>query len=387
MQDVRIKVIIFGATKRSIEILRNEMHQENIEVVAFSDNDKDKWGVVIDNAPIIRPEKVVDYAYDYVLISAWHSFDEVKKQLVLYGVEESKIDFLYVRGISYLYGRGTVNINDDEVLHKLYLYSDMILEEVQSHVYMEQLWTDYNAWQPVNRDCDEDNWSCKGTMIAHACGGIVKGIKRMYSNSKEALQYSLKKGFQLIECDAWGVIGGEVVLAHEAADLYDGHQGAYSLLTIRDMLHEIENYPDVHILVDIKWEKPEEYKKIVDVIDSLANEKQKRQIILEVYDEPTIIYAVKKQYQCFYTQYRNSDWRYFIKTAVLCCKYGIGAVGFSIETALSSFGNYFNIFTDKNIRIFVYSTDSVDQYAKLRKRGVSGVFTNYLVENRAENER
>ena len=42
---------------------------------------------------------------------------------------------------------------------------------------------------------------------------------------------------------------------------------------------------------------------------------------------------------------------------------------------------FLNILTDKNIKIFVFSTDSIEEYSRLRKMGVSGVFTNYLFES------
>lgn len=378
----KIRIIIFGATEISIGIVRRGLLLENVSVVAFSDNNLDKCGVVIDNIPVIHSSKITDYHFEYVLISAWRSYDIIRKQLISLGVPERKIDLLYTEKVPYLY-QGSICICDRMSLGRIYRYSDLIFESIQKSKEITEFWKEYTTWKPMQSD--QTDWCCKGTMIAHACGGTVNGMKRMYSNSKEALADSLQKGFRLIECDAYGVINGEVILAHDDIDLYDGYQKAFSLLTFDELWEMLRWYPDVNILVDIKWRTQQDYERIVDAIDNLVDHDRKQQIILEVYNEPSIIYAKTKGYDCFYTQYRNPEAEFFIKTVAMCYKYGIKAVGFPLETALAPISNYFNIFMDKNIKIFVYSTDSIDEYALVRSKGISGVFTNYLYE-RTQNE-
>lgn len=366
----------------SIRIMRRELVLENVNVVAFSDNNLDKCGVMIDNIPIIHSSEITNYHFGYVLISAWRSYDAIRKQLISLGVPEKKIDLLYTEKVPYLY-QGSICIHDQISLCRIYRYSDLIFKSIQKAKETTALWEYYTIWKPMqNRKTD---WYSKGTMIAHACGGMVKGMKRMYSNSKEALVDSLQKGFQLIECDAYGIINGEVILAHDDADLYDGYQEAFSLQTFGELLEILAGYPDVNVLVDIKWGTQQDYEEIVDAIDNLVDKDKKSQIILEVYNEPSIIYAREKGYECFYTQYRNPEAEFFIKTVAMCYKYDIKAVGFPIEMALAPISNYFSIFMDKNIKIFVFSTDSIDEYALMRSKGVYGVFTNYLYE-RIQNE-
>lgn len=373
----KIRVIIFGVSDVSIRIMQNEMALENVDIVAFSDNNLNKCGVMVNNIPIIHLGEIVNYSFEYVLVSAWRSYDTIKKQLILSGVPEKKIDLLYTEKIPYWY-MGSICIHDRMSLCRIYRYSDLIFESIKKTREITELWKYYAAWKPMQHR--ETDWCCKGTMIAHACGGLVNGIKRMYSNSKEAFADSLQKGYRLIECDAYGIINGEVVLAHDDIDLYDGYQGAYSLQSFGELFEILRQHPEVNVLIDIKWRTQRDYKEIVDAIDNIVSKDGKQQIILEVYDEQTIIYAKEKGYECFYTQYRNPEADFFIKTVALCYKYDIKVVGFPIETALSPISNYFNIFLDKNIRIFVYSTDSIDEYAIVRSKGISGVFTNYLYE-------
>lgn len=374
----KIRIIIFGVTDKSIKIVQNELSLENIELVAYADNDIDKCDVLIDGIPVVYSKEIIGYEFDYILVSAWRSFDHIKEQLVTLGIQSDKIDLLYTEKISYWYP-GIVYVRDRVMVQKIYRRSKLLLDHIKDKEKTVRLWKNYSTWEPMKDD--KNVWCCKGTMIAHACGGMVNGIRREYSNSKEALSYSLQKGFRLIECDVYGIINGEIVLAHDSADIYDGCQGAYSLQTIRELLTTLKNDSDVTVLLDIKWESMDDYREIVDAIDSLVDEKQKNQIVLEVYDEPTIICAKEKGYECFFTQYRNPEWECFIKTIDLCYKYDIKAVGFQLDIALAAISSYFKFFIEKNIKIFVFSTDSIDDYAMLKSKGVSGVFTNYLVEN------
>ncbi|MCM1038096.1 MAG: hypothetical protein NC434_02150 [Ruminococcus sp.] len=373
----KIRVIIFGATELSIRTAQCELDFENIDIVAFSDNNRNKCGVFINDIPIIRSEEITNFDYEYILVSAWRSYNQIKEQLLLLGISEEKIDLLYTEKIPYLYP-DEAYIRDCAVLRRMYRNSDLIIEKIQKTKRYTKLWKEYADWEPMRYGTAE--WCCKGTMIAHACGGIVNGKKHMYSNSKEAFADSLQKGFQLIECDAYGMINGEVVLAHDDRNFNDGRQGVYTLQTFAEFYKKLRQYPEVSALVDIKWVTQQDYREIVDAIDKDVTHEGKQQIILEVYDEQSIIYARKKGYECFYTQYRNPKAEFFIKTVAMCYKYGIKAVGFSRETALAPISNYFKIFTDKNIKIFIFSTDSIDEYAEVMSKGVSGVFTNYLRE-------
>ena len=67
-----------------------------------------------------------------------------------------------------------------------------------------------------------------------------------------------------------------------------------------------------------------------------------------------------------------------METALLCGKYHVGAVGFSCEYILSH-KSLIQIFNQKNIKIFAFSTDDLQKYKNLKEMGVHGIFTNYLL--------
>lgn len=100
---------------------------------------------------------------------------------------------------------------------------------------------------------------------------------------------------------------------------------------------------------------------------------------MEVYNEETIEIAYKRGFKMFFTQYRNPDADYHMKIVNLCSEYGINVVGIGVGTLLyKDTGKFLNIITSKNIRVFVFSTDILEEVAKLKQMGVHGVFTNYL---------
>lgn len=380
----KIKIIIFGITGNLFAIQKKELDFSNVELIAFADNNPYKFGIKYENIPIVSPKEIVSMDYDYILVSAWRSYDAIKKQLMEMGISEEKINIFLQEKVTLLYP-GKIVIEDKEVVKKIYIKGENYLEIIEKFQEISQLWEQYSSWNPMNSD--NEAWYKKGTMISHALGGKVHGIKRRYSNSKEALEYSLKTGFRLLECDAWKIENGEVILAHDAEDILDGQRGCYTIQTIRDVLEVIKKYPDVSLLVDVKWEKGNDYKNILDAIESSVQNIEKTeseqkilksQIIMEVYNEETIQYAKEKGYQCFFTQYRNLERDVLIKTIALCYKYNINVVGFGIETALGKYGNYLKLFTDKNIHVFCFSTDSLEEYEKVMKMGLDGVFTNYL---------
>ena len=50
------------------------------DVVAFVDNNKGKWGTQLDNIPIISPDTLCEYTYDYILIMA-AKYNEIRLQI------------------------------------------------------------------------------------------------------------------------------------------------------------------------------------------------------------------------------------------------------------------------------------------------------------------
>ena len=82
-----MNVIIFGTGKM---YQRNKKFFENMEIVAFIDNDVKKWNTYIDNHMVMDPNQIINIEFDYVfLVSAYYS--DMRKQLYAMNIPEKKI--------------------------------------------------------------------------------------------------------------------------------------------------------------------------------------------------------------------------------------------------------------------------------------------------------
>lgn len=91
MNSMKYKIIVMGLGNMFQTFLRVYDNQK-VDIVALCDNNienlRDKKD--IENFPLIQPEHIKDYSWDYVVITCAH-FDEIKEQLVSLGIEEKRI--------------------------------------------------------------------------------------------------------------------------------------------------------------------------------------------------------------------------------------------------------------------------------------------------------
>lgn len=89
-----MKAIIFGATL-SAKSYYEEIN-EKYDIIAFCDNDKDKWEKTIWGKIIISPDKIKNMQFDEIIIISLSASETIKKQLIQIGVSESKINTTYI---------------------------------------------------------------------------------------------------------------------------------------------------------------------------------------------------------------------------------------------------------------------------------------------------
>lgn len=82
------KIIIFGIGEYFNKC--KEIIYENFEIIAFSDNDKNKQGKFFENKIVINPENILEYKFDYVVITSVYEI-EIENQLLRLGVDRTKI--------------------------------------------------------------------------------------------------------------------------------------------------------------------------------------------------------------------------------------------------------------------------------------------------------
>ncbi|MBY0011653.1 TylF/MycF/NovP-related O-methyltransferase [Paenibacillus typhae] len=84
------KILIFGASGYGRRVFYS-LDDRYLKVTAFIDNHKAKQGGQLLDIPIIAPEQIVNYEYDYIIISVGSLEASIKPQLIGLGVAEEKI--------------------------------------------------------------------------------------------------------------------------------------------------------------------------------------------------------------------------------------------------------------------------------------------------------
>lgn len=89
-----MRAIIFGATM-SAKALYKEIGKK-YDIVAFCDNDVNKWGKLIDDVIIIKPDDIMGLQWDEIIIISLSAMETIKKQLLDIGIPEYKINTTYI---------------------------------------------------------------------------------------------------------------------------------------------------------------------------------------------------------------------------------------------------------------------------------------------------
>lgn len=376
----KISIAIFGINDPIWNAIINEINPTKAEIITFIDNDETKWGTYYRGIPVVSLEIVDKNAVDFFLVAALSAYEEVKNQLMEYGICEERIQ-LFVTNQLCQYCVGDIEDINLELIHKIYFEPRKRIDNIQEYHRIYRIYNKIPAFQ------DKEEWFSKSNLVSHACGGVVNGKRIEYSNSKEAFMHSIKMGFKIIECDIL-LANNEIILAHNYKNFYEAEEKNYTMMNAKELLLLLKEYPHISCLIDVKWDNQEEYSFCVKGMDNLIQEictnkdeysSLKKQIIMEVYDESTIKIAKDIKFDMFFTQYRNSEENSLMEVANICYKYGIKIIGYPKDWVVGK-SKFFKLITDKNIKIYVYSSDSIEEYENMRKLGVKGIFTNYLVE-------
>lgn len=90
-----IKAIMFGAGESGKKLLPDLM--KKFEIVAFTDNNAEKWGGMIENIRIYSPDECfTKLDYQYVIISSTFGLDSIKMQCISHGIPEDRLITTYI---------------------------------------------------------------------------------------------------------------------------------------------------------------------------------------------------------------------------------------------------------------------------------------------------
>lgn len=93
-----MEIIIFGTgsyAKQLIQVLNN-----NVKIVAVSDNNSKKWGVYWNDILIISPNEIKKHSFDYIVVASMY-IEDITKGLLELGIDISKIICPYNRFYKY----------------------------------------------------------------------------------------------------------------------------------------------------------------------------------------------------------------------------------------------------------------------------------------------
>ena len=94
-----MKVIIYGATDTGKSIYQEI--KEDVEVVAFTDDDPKRWGDEVDGIAVISPETILKKNVDEIVVGVLTYQREVNDNLHRLGIDSSKINNRFVEIPSY----------------------------------------------------------------------------------------------------------------------------------------------------------------------------------------------------------------------------------------------------------------------------------------------
>lgn len=316
---------------------------------------------------------------------------ELKYKKSIYKLKRGSNEVRFANNKNILKMDGVVEFMDDTIYVPLdFIYKVLDVNVVQASdetVYMDNYPKKFNyAWVKENR------W------IAHALGGIEGNT---YTNSKEALEKSYKRGLRVMEADFSMTSDNKLVLFHSfsAGDLSNLSMpttwakkpptekefldkkilNKYTTMNFEQLANYMKTHKDMYLVVDLKINEIKEvekaYKEIVK-ISKKVDQSILNRIIPQIYYEqmykPVMnIYDFKSM---IYTTYRLEELE-VNKVVDFSYEHGIKIV------AADKF-NYSNELTtklvDRGISLYMFTYNEEDQVNSLRNSYVGGFYTDFL---------
>lgn len=241
--------------------------------------------------------------------------------------------------------------------------------------------------------------------IAHAFGGINDEI---YTNSKEALLYNYGLGYRAFEADFnitsdeklvclhdWSLIDregateGTTILSKEefeSGKIYN----KYTPISVEDVLLFMSEHEDVWIVTDTKEVDSDrvqmEFSYIVDTAYELEVEEVLDRVVVQIYN-PEMYQIICEIYEFPYfifTLYQYWDGRDLETFCDICrfCAYN------DIQIITTWYywvtPEMIQITDQYNIKMYVHTVNDMETVTELKKKGVKGFYTDYLISDGLE---
>lgn len=232
-----------------------------------------------------------------------------------------------------------------------------------------------------------DGWYGNARLVYHACGGI-DGLD--YTNSREALENLLEREQYFVEVDFMYTSDGALVCMHNWKDQWNSENipslqefisekiyGKYTTMTAEDLIWYMEQYPQLHVIVDTK-----EGDQIA-VVNSLVNLSESRKnvterFIIQLY-EPGVKAEIQQIFpfnDCnfLFTTYKFG-YRFPNKIMKICYDENIAVVtvpygAWDEETR--------QLFISKGFVLYEHTVNRPDFANGSLSKGVQGFYTDFL---------
>ncbi|MEG0250060.1 MAG: phosphatidylinositol-specific phospholipase C/glycerophosphodiester phosphodiesterase family protein [Peptostreptococcus sp.] len=292
---------------------------------------------------------------------------------------------------------GIVEFMDDTLYVPLdFIYKILDVNVVQASdgtVYMDNYPKKFNySWVKENR------------YIAHALGGIDGNV---YTNSREAMEKSYKKGLRVMEADMSLSSDGKLILLHstdatslsnlglptswkkempsEKEFLEEKILNKYHTLNFKQVAEYMKEHPDMYLVVDLKKNDIHEvedcYRELVkvgkDVDPTILNRIIPQIYYEEMYRPVMNIYDFKSM---IFTTYRIEEME-VNKVVDFSYEHGIKIVAankFKFSKELTT------KLVDRGISLYMFTYNDEDAVNALRNNYVSGFYTDFLPKEKIE---
>ena len=221
-------------------------------------------------------------------------------------------------------------------------------------------------------------------IITHA-GGAMSGLT--YLNCMQGLDFYYANGNRNFEFDVQKSIDDKYVLSH--SDINDTLRDfldekidyRFDPMSLYDVLDFMLEHDDVKVIFDCKFENLKLFAQCIK--DYVQREQILSRIVIQIFKEQDIkavreVYEFKLLYVCM----MNTD---YLQVAKECLTYGVGAISISEKAVQERKG--WNVFIDKNICMFAYTVNSINSFDRLRAQGITGVFSDFLLEQDVAGDR
>ncbi|GAB6011612.1 glycerophosphodiester phosphodiesterase family protein [Viscerimonas tarda] len=218
-------------------------------------------------------------------------------------------------------------------------------------------------------------------LIAHGGGGINGQIR---SNSREAVELSVKNGYCFIELDMQITKDGHIAAVHFWSDLYEqtGLEGDTIPLSSADFkLRKIQGYQHTLLGNDIKELFPDTVRYLVTdkikdydlIIKEIEVDKNK--LLVEVFSYPQYLDALQKGIK--YPMLNTINFQKLRKYSPLLIAKKIKMITVPVEM-ISSCEKELRFLHKYGVTIFAYTSNDKDFILKHGGKTVSGFYTDYV---------